>query len=41
MNVKEIGCEDVEWIYLAQDRIQCLFYEYANEPFGSIKKTKL
>jgi hypothetical protein len=22
MNLKEIGCEDVEWIHLAQDRGQ-------------------
>jgi hypothetical protein len=31
MDLREIGCGDVRWIDLAQDR------EYGNEPLGSIK----
>jgi hypothetical protein len=35
MDLKEIGWEDVDWIYLAQDRDQWQTCEY--EPSGSIK----
>jgi hypothetical protein len=38
MDLKEIGWESVDWIYLAQDRDQWLdFCEHGNEPSGSIK----
>jgi hypothetical protein len=33
MDVKEIGCDDVDWIHLAQDRDHC---EFGNEPSGCI-----
>jgi hypothetical protein len=29
MDFREIGCEDMNWIHLAQDRG---FYKYGNEP---------
>jgi hypothetical protein len=37
MDLKEIGCEDVDWIYLAQDRGQWRAIEHSNQPSGSIK----
>ena len=30
-NVKEIGSEDVDWIYLAQDRDKWRSYKHGNE----------
>jgi hypothetical protein len=34
MDLREIGCEGVEWMHLAQDRDQ---WRHGNEPLGSIK----
>jgi hypothetical protein len=34
MNLREIRCEDMDWIHLAQDRDFC---KYGNQPSGSIK----
>jgi hypothetical protein len=37
LNLKEAVWEDVEWIQVAQDRIQLRVCEYGNEPSASIK----
>jgi sporulation-control protein spo0M len=38
MDLKEVGCEDVEWIQLAPNIVQRLvFVNLVNEPSGSIK----
>jgi hypothetical protein len=40
MNLKEIGSEDVDWIHVAQDRVQWQAPEHSTEPLGSIKGKK-
>jgi hypothetical protein len=38
MNLREIGWDDMDWIYLAQDRDQLAgSYEHGNEPSMCIK----
>jgi hypothetical protein len=27
MNIREIGCEDVDWIQMDQDVVQCLYFK--------------
>jgi hypothetical protein len=34
MNLRKIGWEGMDWVYLPQDRDQCV---HENEPSGSIK----
>jgi hypothetical protein len=39
MDLREIGCEGVDWIHLAQDRDQWLgSCEHSNEPSGSMER---
>jgi hypothetical protein len=39
MDLREIGIDGANWIRLAQYRVQWRgFYEYGNEPLGSIRK---
>jgi hypothetical protein len=39
LDLREIGIDGVNWIQLAQDRVQWrAFVEHGNEPLGSIKK---
>jgi hypothetical protein len=37
MDIREAGYDKVEWIYLAQDRVQWRACEHGNEPSISIK----
>jgi hypothetical protein len=37
MNHKEIGWEDVDWIYLAQNGVQWQTCEHISEILGSMK----
>jgi hypothetical protein len=38
MDVKEVGFEGVDWIYLAQDREQVAgCFVHGNEPVGSLR----
>jgi len=37
LDFREAGCEDVDWIHLAQDRPVAGSYEHNNEQAGSIK----
>jgi hypothetical protein len=38
MGLKEIGCEDEDWIYLAQDKVLWwAFFEHGNASSGFIK----
>jgi hypothetical protein len=39
MDLREIGWEDVDWIYVAEDRNHSC--EHRNEPSGSIKGREL
>jgi hypothetical protein len=36
MDLREIGIDEANWIWLTQDRVQ--WWEHSNEPSGSIKK---
>jgi hypothetical protein len=39
MELGEIGIDGMNWIWLAQDRVQCVgFCKHSDEPSGSIKK---
>jgi hypothetical protein len=37
LGYKEIGCEGVDWIQLAEDEIHVWAHEHSNEPPRSIK----
>jgi hypothetical protein len=38
MDLREIGFDGANWIWLAQDRVQWLaFHEHSNEPLGSMQ----
>jgi len=37
MDLQEVGCEEMDWIDLAQDRDRWLTCECGDEPLGSIK----
>jgi hypothetical protein len=36
VDLREIGWEDVDWIYLSHDRLVAGYYEHGNETTGSI-----
>jgi hypothetical protein len=38
MDLREIGIHGVNWIWLAQDRVQWQAFVNSNEPSGSRKK---
>lgn len=38
MDLKEISCEDWDWIHLSQDKVQ--WYEHGNEHLGFVKRGK-
>jgi len=40
VDIKEKGCEDIDWIHVAQDKDQWLDFVNTNEPSCSIKHGK-
>jgi hypothetical protein len=38
MDLQEVGCGDMDWIGLAQDKQVASTFECGNEPSGSIKR---
>jgi hypothetical protein len=40
MNFKDAGCEGVDWIRLARERLVVASWQHGNEPSGSIKCVK-
>jgi len=41
LDIKDTGCEDMEWIHLAQNRVQWQACKHSNKSSGSTKSTKL